>query len=294
MLPLLAAVATGLSVAVLLIALARPRTSAAEARLAGARREFARTGDVLPERPVAAAGAGERGRAAMLLPAGMRARLARSLASAGSPLSVDRFVTVTLVSQVVGAFAGLAVSSAAPVAGAAVFGVAGGLVLGAVPPLVWLRGVGRRRRLLVWRSLPDTSDLLTTCVEAGMSIDAAFARVAEDMPGPLSDEIRTMLREVALGRPRHLALADIGVRCGVPDLTAMLTAVIQADESGTSLGAVLRAQAHHIRIRRKLLAEEKARKVPAKMTFPIIFLIVPTLFILILGPLAIEIMETFQ
>ena len=169
-------------------------------------------------------------------------------------------------------------------------GTAGGFVL----PALWLRGRARKRRLVIWRSLPDAADLLTTCVEAGLDINASFARVALEMPGPLQGEVQTMLREVSLGRRRSDAITDIGLRTGVEDLQGMLQAIVQAEESGTTLSGVLRAQSKHIRAARRLFAEQKARVIPAKMTFPIIFMILPTLFILILGPLAIEIYEAFN
>ena len=170
----------------------------------------------------------------------------------------------------------------------------GAVIGGFALPAMWLRKRVKRRRTEIWRSLPDAADLLTTCVEAGLDINASFARVALEMPGPLQAEVQTMLREVALGRRRRDAIEDIGHRTGVEDLTGMLQAIVQAEESGTSLSSVLRAQSAHIRAARRLFAEQKARVIPVKMTFPIIFLILPTLFILVLGPLAIEIWTQFN
>jgi tight adherence protein C len=293
MLELLAAIVTGLATTTALVVLLRRPRPDIDARIAQFRRQLTRTGGVRAEEATVARARDGAG-AAALLPPPLRARLSRALTGAGSTLSVHRFVSATLVLQAVGALAGITVGSNVAHPAAPLLGLAGGLSLGTVPPLLWLRGIARRRRAAIWRSLPDASDLLTACVEAGMSIDAAFARVADDMHGPLSDEIRTMLREIALGRPRQLALADVGARSGVPDLDAMIAAISQADESGTSLAAVLRAQARHLRVQRRLFAEERARKVPAKMTFPIIFFIVPTLFVLVLGPLGLELLETFQ
>lgn len=230
------------------------------------------------------------------VPASTLGKIRRSLAAAGDPVTVTEFV---IAAAVVGAAIGaiplvLALASGASPVSALLFGGIG-LLAGAFGlPTLWLKRRIRERRLQIWRSLPDAADLLTTCVEAGLDVNASFARVALEMPGPFQEEVRIMLREVSLGRRRRDALSDIGERTGVDDLSGMLTAIIQAEESGTALAGVLRAQSRHIRASRRLFAEQRARVVPAKMTFPIIFLIVPTLFILILGPVAIDIMETFS
>lgn len=230
-----------------------------------------------------------------LLPSHLMARVEADVEAAGRPVAASRIVLLSCVLAPALALLTFAFVRAAvhpsPVLlfliVAAAFGA--GLYL----PLFWLRRKVTKRRLEIWRGLPDASDLLTTCVEAGMGIDSAFARVASEMSGPLSIEIAAMLQEIALGRPRQEAMAAVGARTQVPDLQGMLTAVIQADKTGARLAPVLRAQARYIRTERKLWAEERARKVPAKMTFAIIFLIVPTLFLLILGPLVVEILDTF-
>jgi len=230
------------------------------------------------------------------VPPSLLGAIRRRLTAAGHPASVVEFVTVaTLVGA---AFAALPLALALAYGAnpaAAVVLAAGGVAIGGFGlPAMWLRRRVKARRNEVWRSLPDAADLLTTCVEAGLDINASFARVALEMPGPLQEEVQIMLREISLGRRRRDAIEDIGRRTGVDDLTGMLQAIIQAEESGTSLAGVLRAQSKHIRASRRLFAEQKARVIPAKMTFPIIFLILPTLFILILGPLAIEIWTQFN
>ncbi len=229
-----------------------------------------------------------------LLPVGLLHRLNAALVAAGRPFTAQRFVTFQLAAALaLGAIAWIALSSSAS-GGVAVIGAMAVFAAGLGAPLFLLRRRILRRRRDIWRSLPDTADLLTTCVEAGMSIDAGFARVAEEMPGQLAAEIHSMLWEVSLGRPRQEALMAVGDRTGVDDLQGMLSAIVQADQSGTALAPVLRAQSRHIRVQRRLRAEEVARTVPAKMTFPIILLIVPTLFIFILGPLGVELIRTFE
>lgn len=230
------------------------------------------------------------------VPPSLLGAISRRLTAAGQPTSVSEFVIIAVLlgSALAAVPLALAVSYGASPGGAIVFAAMGAAIGGFGLPAMWLRRRVNARRNLVWRSLPDAADLLTTCVEAGLDINASFARVALEMPGPLQEEVQTMLREVALGRRRRDAIEDIGHRTGVDDLTGMLQAIVQAEESGTSLAGVLRAQSMHIRAARRLYAEQKARVIPAKMTFPIIFMILPTLFILVLGPLAIEVWTQFQ
>jgi tight adherence protein C len=172
--------------------------------------------------------------------------------------------------------------------------VMGGLaVLGIVLPHLWLRQrVGQRQHLII-KSLPDSFDLITTCVEAGLGLDAALTRVAEKIEGPFAEELRRALRDISLGKSRRDALRELARRTGVPDLIQFVNAVIQAEQMGSSLGAVLRVQADQLRVRRRQRAEEQAYKAPVKMIFPLVLCIFPTLFIVILGPAAITVMQDF-
>jgi tight adherence protein C len=227
-----------------------------------------------------------------LLPTSMYRRIDATLQAAGRPVTTPGFVLMAGVVLFVALLFGVALATSGgvpPIGRIAVLLVSVGF--GFALPAVWLRNRVRARRRAIWRSLPDASDLLTTCVEAGLGVDAAFVRVAEEIDGPLREEFATMLREISLGKPREEAMSDVGRRSQVEELDGLLTAVRQAQESGTSLARVLRAQAHHVRTRRKLMAEEQARLVPARMTFPIVFLTVPTVFVLILGPVGIKIFD---
>jgi tight adherence protein C len=158
------------------------------------------------------------------------------------------------------------------------------LLFGTLFPFFWLSRRVRGRQKAIWRSLPDAFDLMTTCVEAGLGLDSAFHKVSEKLRGPVAEEFAEMLREVAMGKARRDALRDMGERTGVADLQTFANMIVQAEELGTSLGAALRAQAADMRRHRRQRAEEEARRAPAKMVFPLVFFILPSLFIVILGP----------
>src|SRR5206468_12262484 len=121
------------------------------------------------------------------------------------------------------------------------------------------------------RPRPDTMDLLTIAVEAGLGYDAALAHVRRNVPGPLSDEIGRMLQEIQLGVPRVDAFRDLAARTDVEELRAFVLAMVQADTFGISIAKVLRAQSKELRMKRRQRAEEKAQKVPVKLLFPLIF-----------------------
>jgi tight adherence protein C len=165
--------------------------------------------------------------------------------------------------------------------------------VGLVLPYIWLSGRVRRRQSIITKSLPDAFDLVTTCVEAGLGLDAALARVAEKVKGPFAEELARTLREVGMGRMRRDALHEMGERTGVQDLITFVNAVVQAEQMGTSIGQVLRVQAEQLRLRRRQRAEEQANQAPVKMVFPLVLCIFPTLFLVILGPAGITVYEQF-
>jgi len=162
-------------------------------------------------------------------------------------------------------------------------------VLGFYLPKLWLTRKVTSRRKNILRSLPDAMDLITTSVEAGLGIDAAFGRVAEKIHGALSQEFRRCLREMALGRTRREALTDFAARVEIDDINSFIHAVIQAEHMGVSLGRVMRIQADQLRMRRRQRAEQEAQKAPVKMVVPLVLFIFPAMFIVILGPAAIQI-----
>jgi tight adherence protein C len=144
------------------------------------------------------------------------------------------------------------------------------------------------------RALPDAIDLLTISVESGLAFDAAIQQVARNTDGPLSEEFSRVLREMQIGKGRSDALRGLAERTNVDDLKSFVTSMVQADSFGIPIAQVLRIQSHEMRTKRRQRAEEKAQQVPVKMTIPLIFCILPCLFIAVMGPAAIHIMDTFS
>ena len=166
----------------------------------------------------------------------------------------------------------------------------GGL-FGYTAPEFWLGRRVRARQKAILLMIPDSLDLLTISVRAGLGFDAALSRVVEKLAGPLSDEFRRALAEVRVGKARREALRDIVPRTEVPPLTNFIGAIIQAEQLGVSISKVLQVQSEQLRIERRQRAEEQAAKAPIKMLFPLVGCIFPSLFIVILGPAIILIIQ---
>lgn len=159
---------------------------------------------------------------------------------------------------------------------------------------MWLTSKVETRQEAIGLALPDTLDLLTIAVEAGLGFDSALQRVVANMKGPLSDELYRMLQELRIGVPRHEALKNLGERTGVESLDQFITAINQADTFGIAVGKVLRVQAGQLRQKRSQLAEEKAAKTPVKLLFPLIACVFPALFTVLIGPAVINLLESFS
>ena len=157
-------------------------------------------------------------------------------------------------------------------------------VAGYVLPTVWLNNRVRSRQKSILKALPDAIDLLTISVEAGLGFDLAMQRVVEKWNNELSREFDRVLADVRLGKNRREALRDLVARTGVPDLSTFVAAIIQAEQLGVSIAKILRVQSDQLRIRRRQRAEELAHQAPIKMLFPLVFLIFPSMFVVILGP----------
>jgi tight adherence protein C len=166
----------------------------------------------------------------------------------------------------------------------------GGL-FGYIIPEFWLGGRVKKRQKAILLMIPDTLDLLTISVRAGLGFDAALGKVVEKLKGPLSDEFRRALAEVRVGKARRDALRDIIPRTEVGPLTNFIGAIIQAEQLGVSVSKVLQVQSEQLRIERRQRAEEQAAKAPIKMLFPLVGCIFPSLFIVILGPAIILIVQ---
>ena len=165
------------------------------------------------------------------------------------------------------------------------------VILGLTLPFLLLNQKIANRKLNIQRSLPDVLDLLTVSVEAGLGFDGALAKLAEKMKGPLVDEFNRLLQEIRFGLTRRDALVAMGIRCDVPDLALFTTSLIQADQLGVSIGNVLRVQSSSMREKRKQRAEERGMKAPIKMMLPLVLFIFPTIFIVILGPAVIQVLD---
>jgi tight adherence protein C len=170
--------------------------------------------------------------------------------------------------------------------GTAVFGVVGYML-----PNVLLKNAGSKREELMRNALPDAIDLLTISVEAGLGFDAAVARVAKNTEGPLAQEFARLLQEMQLGMGRSEAMRAMGERTSLLELRSFCLAMVQADSLGIPIARVLRIQSSELRVKRRQRAEEKAQKVPVKMLFPLIFFILPCLFIVILGPVILQVQD---
>lgn len=171
-------------------------------------------------------------------------------------------------------------------------GLVGMAFLGYFLPIIQLNSDIERRKTLILRALPTTLDLLTTCVEAGLSLQAALTKVTEmSKPSPLKVEFERTLKEVQLGRPRSDALRELGKRVGLKELNSVTIALVQSETMGSSVAQTLRVQSEIMREARWQRAQELAQKAPLKMIFPVTFLIFPVIFIVIFGPLVISLME---
>lgn len=175
---------------------------------------------------------------------------------------------------------------------AIVFG-AGGAALGWYLPEIILHQKAYNRSEQIQKDLPDTLDLLTISVEAGMGFDSALRNVARNSSGPVAEEFFRVLQEMQLGVGRMDALRALNDRTDVEDLRIFVNAMAQADAFGIPIAQVLRSQAKEMRVRRSQRAEEKAMKIPVKMTFPTILFILPTLMVIVIGPAVVSIVNNF-
>jgi tight adherence protein C len=229
-----------------------------------------------------------------LTPRGTVTRIDRLLASAGRPAAwpLAKVIAAKLVLAVVSAGLGLLLVSAHP-------GVVGVVLTLLITTVAWfvpellLHSRGQERRQEIALELADTLDQMTIAVEAGLGFEAAIARAGRNGKGPLAEELVRTLQDIGVGRPRREAYLALAERTGAPDLRRFIRAVVQADAFGVSIADVLRTQAQEMRLKRRQRAEEKAMQIPVKVIFPLILCILPTLFIVLLGPTVLQIMTVF-
>jgi tight adherence protein C len=227
-----------------------------------------------------------------LTPAAVRRMVGEKLAAAGGfgGLGTDGFLllcgVLSLSFATLGGFAALVRgAAAAKLLGLIVLGAAVGVAL----PLLLLARRIADRKASIQKALPDVLDLLTVSIEAGLGFDGALAKLSEKMKGPLVDEFGRALQEMRIGVPRREALHAMGLRCDVADLSLFVSAIVQADQLGVSIGNVLRVQSAAMREKRRQRAQEKAMKAPVKMLIPLVAFIFPAIFVVLVGPAAIRV-----
>lgn len=215
--------------------------------------------------------------------------LRQHLDSAGLTIPVETFLAAKAASTGAGLLVG---------AGWAVLGGPGGLlvavgaaVAGFVVPDLLLRSRAQERQQAISRALPEALDLLALTVRAGLGFEQALAHITSEITGPLATELDRVLKEQQLGRSRRQALEALQHRNDSEDLRALTSALLQADRLGTPIGDTLNVQARELRRRRRADARERAGKAPVKLLVPLIFGIFPAMFVVIIGPGALKIIE---
>ena len=250
----------------------------------------------ITERAVAPLLNGLTGLGKRLTPVGYLAQVRTKLVSAGKgdQQSLDRFLAVRVVTVVLAPLAAYFTYVNAPVSGMAQL-MLSGLVAAAFiagPDAILSRKV-EERQYAIRTKLPDVMDLLVISVEAGLGFEQALDRTVAAVPGPLTEEFSRMLGEVRAGASRADAMRALDARTNVPEIRSFVLAILQADTFGVSIGRVLRAQADEMRVKRRQLAQERAQKAPVKMLIPMVFCIFPALFVIVLGPAALSIADSF-
>ncbi|WP_380168607.1 type II secretion system F family protein [Jannaschia sp. R86511] len=232
-----------------------------------------------------------------LTPREQLARVQRRLDLAGNPPAwdLDRVLSLrVLMAFVLGSVALLvcAIADVRLLQATGIIVVAVGL--GWVVPSLIIYQLAYDRSEAVLRELPDALDLLTISVESGLGFDAALAQVSRNSSGPLGQELSRVLQEMQIGTGRPDALRALGERTDVDDLRSFVSAMVQADSYGVPVAGVLRVQAREMRTRRSQRAEEAAQRVPVKILFPLIFGVLPALFVVVIGPGFVQAFDVFR
>ncbi len=229
-----------------------------------------------------------------LTPRRLVTALDRQLSLAGRPPAwpLRKLMAAKIILAVAAVGLGVLLVGESPGATSALLALGLAVISYFVPDLL-IYSRAKERRAAIALELPDTLDQMTIAVEAGLGFDAAMARAGHNGKGPLATELVRALQDMQLGMSRREAHTALAERTGAPDLRRFVNAILQADTYGISISAVLRTQAAEMRIKRRQRAEEKAMQIPVKVLFPLMVCIMPVLFIVLLGPAAINILETF-
>lgn len=234
-----------------------------------------------------------RGLAFRLSPTGASDRMSRLLDLAGNPgnWTAERIMGFKGAGLLVGGLGG-ALLGGLSAKGLLFAGI--GAAAGFYLPDLLLMNLGQKRQEELRRGLADSLDMMTVCVEAGQGFDAALLQVARSVDGPVAGEFARVLSEIQIGKSRGEAFSSLGARTKVPEAKNFVSALVQADRLGLPIANVLREQSNQMRLVRRQRAEEKAQKVPVKILFPMLLFIFPALFIVIIGPGAIRMIDAFS
>lgn len=224
-------------------------------------------------------------------------KLELKLSRAGSPMQMSPFdfrliqVTCIVVFPAIYGFLGLSLGLASA---QTLFFILLGLVFGMIIPTSMINSRIKKRAKSALKELPDFVDLLTVSLEAGLGFDSALSKVTQKQKGVLSEEFHRCLDEIRLGKTRREGLVGIKRRLDVDEISTLINSVIRAEKLGVGLVQVLRIQSDEVREKRRQRAEEQAMKAPIKILFPLVLFIFPSLFIIVLGPAVIQIINTFK
>ncbi len=169
-----------------------------------------------------------------------------------------------------------------------------GAMLWILAPRYYLSARVKKRQTDIKYQLPEVLDLLCVSIEAGLGFDAALLKISEKMDGPLIDEMLLLYREIQMGKPRREALKTFGECSSVPEVRSFASAVVQADKLGLPIKNMLKIQAEQLRTARRHAAQEKGMKSPIKMMLPMVAFIFPVIFIILLGPIIIQLIDQFK
>ncbi|MCP8998419.1 type II secretion system F family protein [Pseudarthrobacter sp. RMG13] len=230
-----------------------------------------------------------------LTPKGYVAWLDKLLARAGRPtnLPLERLLIAKPALALVVGVLGILLILRSPAGTTVLMALALTLLAYFVPDIL-IHGRGAKRQSAIELELPNTLDQMLISVEAGLGFETAMTRAGQNGKGPLAEELIRTLQDMQVGRSRRDAYLAMATRTDVPDLRSFVRAVVQADIYGIAIANVLRTQAKQMRVKRRQRAEEKAMKLPVKVLFPLMFCILPVLFIVIIGPAVINVMNNFS
>ena len=260
--------------------------------LAAVRSNLGRGNRPSEERPAVTGQRGPVGLGVRLTPKGYAGWLDKLLAKAGRPVSMplERLLIAKPALALIAAFFSMLIATKSPPGNVLLFAFLLPVLTYFVPDIL-IHGRGAERQKAIELELPNTLDQMLISVEAGLGFELAMARAGHNGKGALAEELVRTLQDMQVGRSRKDAYLAMAERTDVPDLRSFVRSVVQADTYGIALAGVLRTQAKQMRVKRRQRAEEKAMKLPVKVLFPLMFCILPVLFVVIIGPGVIGVMQ---